>query len=87
MSAFSLTIGGKPVITRNTFAVVNPADESIVAQCPLGTVELVDQAVSHARAALAEWSARSDSDRAAKLSAIADLISKAALSYAASRSE
>ena len=74
MTAFSLTIGGKAAVTSRTFDVLNPADESVVAACPEGTVELVDQAVASARAAFRPWAARSDADRAGKLLAIADLI-------------
>jgi acyl-CoA reductase-like NAD-dependent aldehyde dehydrogenase len=76
MTAFSLTIGGKAAVTRKTFNVLNPADESVVAACPEGTTELVDEAVSSARAALASWAATADSERAGKLLAIADLIEK-----------
>jgi acyl-CoA reductase-like NAD-dependent aldehyde dehydrogenase len=74
MSAFSLTIGGKAAATRKTFNVLNPADETIVAECPEGTVELVDQAVASARAAFRPWSALPDADRVNKLLRIADLI-------------
>ncbi|MDB6159496.1 MAG: aldehyde dehydrogenase, partial [Gammaproteobacteria bacterium] len=76
MTAYSLTIGGKAAVTPRTFDVLNPADESVVAACPEGTVELVDQAVASARAAFRPWAARSDAERAGKLLAIADLIEK-----------
>jgi acyl-CoA reductase-like NAD-dependent aldehyde dehydrogenase len=74
MTAFSLTIGGKAAATRKTFNVLNPADETVVAQCPEGTVELVDQAVASARAAFRPWSALADADRVGMLLRIADLI-------------
>ncbi len=76
MNGFAMTIGGKPVAARKTFKVLNPVDESVVAECPEGTVELVDQAVASARAAFKAWSALPDSERVAKLLAIADLIEK-----------
>jgi acyl-CoA reductase-like NAD-dependent aldehyde dehydrogenase len=76
MPAFSLTIGGKAAVTQRTFDVLNPADESVVAACPEGTVELVDQAVASARAAFKPWASQSDAQRAGKLLAIADLIEK-----------
>ena len=76
MTTFSLTIGGKPAATRKTFNVLNPADESVVAACPEGTVELVDQAVAAARAAFKSWSALPDTERVNKLLAIGDLIEK-----------
>src|SRR5450631_1329290 len=55
MSAFTLTIDGKPAATLKSFTVVNPADESEVAACPEATVELVDEAVASARRALPLW--------------------------------
>lgn len=76
MTAYTLTIDGKPAKTARTFSVVNPADESIVAMCPEGTTELVDLAVASARRALPQWSATPDAQRAAHLMAIADLIEK-----------
>ena len=74
MSAYALTIGGKAAPASGTFDVVNPADGSVVAACPQGTVALVDAAVESARGALAAWSGLADGERAAKLMAIADLI-------------
>ena len=71
---FKLTIGGEAVSTPTTFDVLNPADESFVAACPQGTVELIDAAVAAARRALPAWSATSDADRIGKLNAIAALI-------------
>jgi len=74
MSDFALTIGGKATATTSTFDVLNPADETVVAVCPQGTIELVDAAVASARRAFCTWSAVPDSERVAKLNAIADLI-------------
>ena len=76
MSHYAMTIGGKPVTTTKTFNVLNPADETVVAACPEGTTALVDEAVSSARRAFPSWAALPDSERVAKLLAIADLIEK-----------
>jgi acyl-CoA reductase-like NAD-dependent aldehyde dehydrogenase len=76
MTAYNLTIDGKPARTTRTFAVLNPADESVVAMCPEATTELVDLAVASARRALPQWAATPDAQRAAHLMAIADLIEK-----------
>jgi acyl-CoA reductase-like NAD-dependent aldehyde dehydrogenase len=76
MTAYNLTIGGKPASVSGSFDVVNPADGSIVAACPLGTIELLDAAVESARGALPAWSRLPDAERVAKLQAIADLIEK-----------
>lgn len=74
MAAYVLTIDGKAAKAVGRFDVLNPADESVVASCPLGTPELVDAAVACARRALPLWSAVPDAERAAKLMAIAALI-------------
>lgn len=72
--SYQLTIGGKPATTANTFDVINPATEAVVAACPLGTVSELDAAVAAARAAFPAWAATADADRAAALNKIADLI-------------
>jgi acyl-CoA reductase-like NAD-dependent aldehyde dehydrogenase len=76
MTAYTLTIGGKPAVTGKTFNVLNPADESVVAACPEGTIELVDEAVASARTAFKSWSRLPDAERVGQLQAIADLIEK-----------
>jgi acyl-CoA reductase-like NAD-dependent aldehyde dehydrogenase len=76
MADYVLTIGGKAASTSQTFDVLNPLDESLVARCPSGTTEHVDRAVRAAREALPGWSATPDAERVAKLMAIADLIEK-----------
>ncbi len=74
--SFSLTIGGKAAATAKTFNVLNPVDESVVAACPEGTPELVDEAVASARKAFKGWAALPDAERVGQLMAIADLIEK-----------
>src|SRR5215510_6069171 len=76
MSAYTMTIGGRAAGSARTFDVLNPADETVVAACPEGTTELVDQAVASARQAFPAWAAVPDAERVAKLNAIADLIEK-----------
>src|SRR5215470_5302369 len=76
MSAYTMTIGGRAASSARSFDVLNPADETVVAACPEGTTELVDQAVASARQAFPAWAAVPDAERAAKLNAIADLIEK-----------
>jgi len=76
MSAFTLTIDGKPASARETFYVINPADETVVAACPRGNTQLIDTAVAAARRAFPKWSATPDSERVAKLNAVADLITQ-----------
>jgi acyl-CoA reductase-like NAD-dependent aldehyde dehydrogenase len=76
MTAYNLTIDGRPVTTPTTFDVINPADETVVAACPQGTIQLMDAAVAAARRAFPAWSALPDAERVARLNAIADLIEK-----------
>ena len=76
MSHYVLMIDGKAVATTKTFNVLNPADETVVAACPEATTALVDEAVRAARRAGPSWAALPDSERAAKLLAVADLIEK-----------
>ncbi len=74
MTSYSLTIDGKPAEVADTFDVLNPADGTVVAACPQGTVALLDEAVAAARRALPGWSAVPDAERVAALNRIADLL-------------
>ncbi|NEC46728.1 aldehyde dehydrogenase family protein, partial [Streptomyces sp. SID8016] len=47
----------RPAAGRDTIAVVNPADERVIARVPAGTAEDVDAAVRAARAAFPAWAA------------------------------
>ena len=74
MNSYTLTIDGRKVVLTQTFKVINPVNESVIAACPAGTMELLDQAISAARRSLPMWSALSQEERAAKLLQIADLM-------------
>jgi acyl-CoA reductase-like NAD-dependent aldehyde dehydrogenase len=71
-----MTVNGTAAEASETFNVINPADETVVAACPLGTVAILDEAVAAARNAFPAWAALPDGERVAKLNAIADLIDK-----------
>ncbi|MDV9202020.1 aldehyde dehydrogenase family protein, partial [Streptomyces sp. Wh19] len=47
----------RPAAGRDTIAVVNPADEQVIAEVPAGGAEDIDAAVRAARAALPGWAA------------------------------
>ena len=83
MQSYSLTIDGKAAPTVSTFEVRNPADGTLVAACPQGSVALLDQAVRAARRALPAWSALPDAARAAKLLEIAGVLEAHAAELAA----
>lgn len=74
MRIYTMTVDGHSVTSSDTFPVLNPADESVVAEAPKGTVELLDTAVAAARRAFPGWAAQTPEYRSAKLNEIADLI-------------
>ncbi|MET9802649.1 aldehyde dehydrogenase family protein [Streptomyces sp. NPDC006368] len=70
-------IGGAwvpPAGDAGTIAVVNPADEEIIAHVPAGTAQDVDAAVRAARAALPGWAATAPAERAAAIAALRDVL-------------
>ncbi|WP_226949074.1 aldehyde dehydrogenase family protein [Rhizorhabdus wittichii] len=52
---FRMLIGGELVAGVGVVDVIDPADESIVAQCPIASEAQFDQAVAAAQAAFGEW--------------------------------
>ena len=74
MSDYKLIIDGKKVATEETFPVINPATEEVLARCPKATAEHVEQAVAAARRAFPAWSATPDAERVASVHAIADAL-------------
>jgi acyl-CoA reductase-like NAD-dependent aldehyde dehydrogenase len=74
MSDFKLIIDGKPVDTAESFAVLNPATEAVVAQCPKANIEDLNNAVAAAKRAFPPWSATPDSERARIVHAIGEAL-------------
>lgn len=74
MSQYALIIDGKKVTTQDTFDVLNPATEEVVAQCSAATPEHVDQAVAAAQQAFKSWSQVDMATRQQKINEIADKI-------------
>ncbi|MEE4143912.1 MAG: aldehyde dehydrogenase family protein [Halieaceae bacterium] len=74
MSGYSMIIDGKKVSADESFPVINPATEEVIAQCPRATAEHVDQAVAAARRAFPSWSATPDAERSRIVHAIADAL-------------
>ncbi|MEU4094307.1 aldehyde dehydrogenase family protein [Streptomyces sp. NPDC026673] len=64
----------RPAAGTETIAVVNPADEQVIATVPAGTAEDVDAAVRAARAALPGWAATPPAERAARIAALRDAL-------------
>ncbi|MFE4331140.1 aldehyde dehydrogenase family protein [Streptomyces sp. NPDC056831] len=69
-------IGGEWRAAAGTglIAVVDPADEQVIAHVPAGTAEDVDAAVSAAREAFPAWAATPPAERAAKIAALRDVL-------------
>jgi acyl-CoA reductase-like NAD-dependent aldehyde dehydrogenase len=74
MSDFGLIINGEKVATTESFGVINPATEEIVAQCPIASRKQLDAAVSAAAEAYKTWSKVADEERAAACGRIAAAI-------------
>ncbi|MCX5597982.1 aldehyde dehydrogenase family protein [Streptomyces phaeochromogenes] len=64
----------RPAAGTDTIAVVNPADEQVIAHVPAGTADDVDAAVRAARGALQAWAATPPAERAARIAALRDVL-------------
>ncbi len=74
MRDFHLLINGALVAGDDTMAVLNPATEQPVAQCPVASEAQLQQAVAAAKAAFPAWSARPQDERRALVARLADAI-------------
>ncbi|WP_314415254.1 aldehyde dehydrogenase family protein [Streptomyces sp. DSM 40484] len=64
----------RPAAGTDTIAVVNPADEQLIAHVPAGTIEDVDAAVRAARTAFPAWAATPPAARAERIRALRDVL-------------
>ena len=69
-----MRIGGSWVMSDETRPVINPADESTLAEAPEGDASHVERALEAARDAQKAWARRSGPERGAVLRAVADAI-------------
>ncbi|MGW6356435.1 aldehyde dehydrogenase family protein [Streptomyces sp. NPDC055092] len=69
-------IGGewRAAAGTDTIAVVNPADEQVIAHVPAGIAEDVDAAVFAAHEAFPAWAATPPAERAARIAALRDVL-------------
>jgi acyl-CoA reductase-like NAD-dependent aldehyde dehydrogenase len=76
--ADSLYIGGEFVRASDSEAVINPADESLIMMAPVGTAQMVGDAIGAARDAFdkGEWPRLLQAERIAKLTAFLDAIER-----------
>jgi lactaldehyde dehydrogenase / glycolaldehyde dehydrogenase len=70
----AMLIGGSWVTAPETRPVINPADESVIAEMPEGTEDDAARALEAARSAQPEWARRSGVQRGAVVRAIAAAI-------------
>jgi len=70
--AFKMLIGGQLVSAPSTFAVVNPASETVIGRAPEAERADLDAAVAAARGAFPAWSRRPIDERRAVIIAMAD---------------
>ena len=82
MTEFKLLIDGQLVAGAATFPVINPATETIVADCPRSDTALLERAVAAAKAAFPGWSKRDVSQRADYITALADQLDAQASEFA-----
>ncbi|MFE5188318.1 aldehyde dehydrogenase family protein [Streptomyces sp. NPDC056628] len=64
----------RPAAGQDVIEVVNPADEQVIGTVPAGTAADIDAAVRAARAALPGWAATPPAERAARLTALRDVL-------------
>ncbi|MDR6978777.1 aldehyde dehydrogenase (NAD+) [Streptomyces sp. 3330] len=64
----------RPAAGRDVIEVVDPVDEQVIARVPAGDAADVDAAVGAARAALPGWAATPPAGRAARLTALRDVL-------------
>ena len=76
MSNYQLTINGEAASATETFSVLNPATEEIVAECPKADSAQLNQAVAAAQHAFTAWSALPHKERQEKLMQLAGLLEK-----------
>jgi len=74
MSEFNLLINGELVAGDSTMAVINPATEQTIADCPRASESQLNDAVAAAKAAFPAWSATPIDERKKVVLAIADII-------------
>ena len=74
MTDYHMLINGQAVSADDSFDVLNPATEEVIASVPKATAADLDAAVAAARAAQPAWAAMSMDERRAIILKIADRI-------------
>ncbi|MDG6097439.1 aldehyde dehydrogenase family protein [Alteromonas sp. ZYF713] len=74
MQTYALQINGKPVLTEDTFEVIDPALGKPFANCSLASEALVNEAIGAAKSAFPAWRDTPLEQRAALLNKLADAL-------------
>ena len=74
MSDFKLLINGRLISGAETFSVINPATEEVLAEAPRADQAQLNEAVAAAKAAFPAWSAKPIRERGALLVELADAL-------------
>ena len=74
MSDYVLIINGQKVCSDNRFSVIKPANEEVLAECPIAAKAQLDEAVNAAAEAYKTWSKVADEERAAVCGKISEAI-------------
>ena len=80
---YAMLIDGELVAAPNTSDVINPVDETVIAQVPEGGTAEIDRAVAAAAAAYTSWRLSTFEQRAALVTAISQVIADNAAELAA----
>jgi acyl-CoA reductase-like NAD-dependent aldehyde dehydrogenase len=81
-SDFTMTINGRAAEAAETFAVLNPATEEVIAKAPDISREQLDEAVAAARQAFGPWKGTALAERQALLRALGDRLAEHADAFA-----
>jgi acyl-CoA reductase-like NAD-dependent aldehyde dehydrogenase len=81
-SDFTMTINGRAAEAAETFAVLNPATEAVIAKAPDISREQLDEAVAAARQAFGPWKGTALAERQALLRALGDRLAEHADAFA-----
>ena len=74
MSEYKMLINGQLVAGDSAIDVINPANETVIDQCPVASQQQLDDTVDAARTAFKAWSRTSIEERAAKINQMVEVI-------------
>ena len=82
MKEYKMLINGQLVAGATSIEVINPANEQLVAHCPVASEAQLDEAVAAANAAFPAWAAHSYAERGALIKQLCGAIADNAEEFA-----